>query len=65
MDDYLKKMGVQNVKTFLNGKEAVEYYKDNPGINLVLTDIDMPEMNGIEMSKEIRKYEEDCKIEKS
>lgn len=39
----------------VNGKEAVEYCRENPDISLVLMDIKMPEMNGFEALEEIRK----------
>ncbi len=38
-----------------NGKEALEAVKSNPDINLVLMDILMPEMDGYEAAREIKK----------
>lgn len=38
------------------GLEAVQLLKDNPSIDLVLMDIKMPIMSGIEATKEIRKF---------
>lgn len=37
------------------GIEAIELYKSNPDIDLILMDIRMPVMNGLEATKEIRK----------
>jgi CheY-like chemotaxis protein/signal transduction histidine kinase/CHASE3 domain sensor protein len=43
------------IETARNGKEAVEKVKNDPSIDLVLMDIMMPEMDGYEATKEIRK----------
>jgi two-component system, cell cycle response regulator DivK len=39
-----------------NGEEAVEMTKINPAINLILMDIKMPKMNGIEATKAIKSF---------
>jgi PAS domain S-box-containing protein len=38
----------------LNGKEAVEIFLKNPDIDLILMDIKMPVMNGIEATRQIK-----------
>ncbi len=38
-----------------NGQEALEVFRSNPDIDLILMDIKMPVMNGYEATMEIRK----------
>jgi two-component system, cell cycle response regulator DivK len=38
-----------------NGLEAVNFAKDNPDLNLILMDLQMPEMNGYDATREIKK----------
>ncbi|WP_404320275.1 response regulator [Malaciobacter canalis] len=38
-----------------NGKEALEILKENDNINFVVTDINMPSMNGLELIEQIKK----------
>jgi len=45
-----------------SGMEAIEIVKNTPGIDVVLLDMQMPEMNGIEATKEIRKIRKDIPI---
>ncbi|QDF28918.1 diguanylate cyclase [Halarcobacter anaerophilus] len=45
-----------------NGKDGLEKYYDNQDINLILTDINMPKMGGLEMCKEIRKTNKEIPI---
>jgi PAS domain S-box-containing protein len=39
-----------------NGKAAIEACKNNPDIDLILMDMQMPEMNGYHATKQIRKF---------
>jgi len=47
-----------DIKLADNGQEALEIYKNNH-IDLVITDINMPKMNGIELIQEIKKINSD------
>ena len=48
----------KNVKSAKNGEEALEYYKNNR-FDIVITDLNMPKMNGVELSKQIRTLNKD------
>ena len=50
----LRKTGIEIFRAH-NGLEAIEITKKHPGIDLVLMDVKMPEMNGLEATKEIKK----------
>jgi PAS domain S-box-containing protein len=50
------------ILTARSGFEAIEIIKRNPDIDVVLLDMQMPEMNGIEATKEIRKIRKDIPI---
>ncbi len=45
-----------------NGKEAIEICKNNPDIDLILMDIQMPVLNGYHASQEIRQFNTDVII---
>jgi hypothetical protein len=48
--------------TARSGLEAIELIKEFPDIDVVLLDMQMPEMNGIEATKEIRKIRKNLPI---
>lgn len=57
----LSETGIQTL-TARSGIEAIDILKNTPAVDLVLLDMQMPEMNGIEATKEIRKIRKDIPI---
>jgi YesN/AraC family two-component response regulator len=43
-----------NFLTANNGEEALELYKNNLDIDLIITDINMPKMNGLALIENVR-----------
>lgn len=50
------KLYAHEILTAESGIEAIDICRKNPGIDLVLMDIQMPEMNGYDATTEIRKF---------
>lgn len=45
------------VKTFVTGQDAINYCKNNPPPLLILMDISLPDIDGLEVTQEIKKIE--------
>ena len=45
-----------------NGEEGLNAFKENQDIDLIITDINMPKLNGLEMYKEISKIKKDVPV---
>ncbi|QHM50507.1 response regulator transcription factor [Lactiplantibacillus plantarum] len=54
LEIYIKNEGYEPISAY-NGREALTKLNTNPDIALMILDIMMPEMNGIEVIKEVRK----------
>lgn len=53
---------VINIVTFQNGKELIDFYKENQHIDLIILDILMEKMDGIQVARKIREYGSRTKI---
>jgi two-component system response regulator AtoC len=63
--NYLKtllKLKGYDVSTVSSGSEAIEYFSSNPAPSLVLMDILMPEVDGLETLKRLRKSEKELPV---
>lgn len=54
LDIYIKNEGYEPVSAF-NGKEALTKLHTDPEIGLMILDVMMPEMSGIEVVREVRR----------
>ncbi|EKD32022.1 MAG: Sensor protein [uncultured bacterium] len=57
----LRKYASKIIKAF-NGKEAVDICRNNPDISIVLMDIKMPVMNGLDATREIKSFRKNLPI---
>jgi len=61
IENTLKRIGVQDITKACNGVEALYKY-NNENFDLVITDWNMPEMNGYELVKKIRSENKEIPI---
>ncbi len=50
----LNSLELNNIKEAENGNDAVEYLKRDPKVDLIISDWNMPEMDGFELLKWVR-----------
>ena len=60
--NYLTAMGVSEVLEATNGQEAIEIAKERPNLALVIMDMKMPEVDGVEAVRQIRASNESIPI---
>jgi CheY-like chemotaxis protein len=60
LSEYFIRVGYMVTKA-INGLEALEFFK-HADFDLALLDVELPEMNGIELTKEIKKINQDFPI---
>ncbi|MGK9475343.1 chemotaxis protein CheW [Melioribacter sp. OK-6-Me] len=58
----LNSLGYVNIVEAENGVHAVEYLKDNPEVDLIISDWNMPQMDGFELLKWVRENQSTSKI---
>lgn len=58
----LKRIGVKTIYTASDGLEGYNQFKLYPTITIILTDWNMPVMNGLEFIKKVRKDDKDIPI---
>ncbi|MGB0990199.1 response regulator transcription factor [Halarcobacter sp.] len=61
ISDTLDKLDT-NYLTAKNGEEALELVEKNPDLSMIITDINMPVMNGLEMIEELKQKDIDLPI---
>lgn len=58
----LRNLGINNISLANNGEMAIKQCKENPAIDLVLMDINMPVMGGYDATKAIKAFRPDLPI---
>lgn len=57
-------VGDLNLVSFMKGSDCIDYLRDknSPPVDLILSDINMPEMDGFELLKEIKRINHDLPV---
>ncbi|MEG3619471.1 response regulator [Magnetovibrio sp. PR-2] len=50
----LQGLGVQNILCAENGQVALDVLEDTRNVDMIITDIEMPELNGFEFARRVR-----------
>lgn len=56
LEAMLKLQGIVQLTRSVNGQEAIDYVRDNPDIDLILMDIQLPDIDGYTVSQRIRTF---------
>lgn len=58
---FFASLGDLKLVSFLSAKDCLEYLKksDTPHVDLIMSDINMPDMDGFELLQEVRKFDKD------
>jgi CheY-like chemotaxis protein len=62
LKEFLKRMKVEKIFIAFSGHDALEICMKNPDIDLIMMDLKMEIMNGMEAIREIRKFNQSVKI---